>query len=90
MTDLREEADKAQQLVEQIRPILAGQGEMAQSAALADLVSMWLSGMFIVGDARATAELRHACLMNFVETVKQLTPVNEAMITKPMLERLKQ
>jgi hypothetical protein len=77
-------------VVGSISPILAGKHPMVQSAALADLVAMWLAGMFIVGDDEATALLRESSLEHFVETVQRLIPVNEK-VTKPMLaKRLKE
>ena len=83
-------AIEAMQLAESIKPLLAGKGPDQQSAALAELVSLWLAGMFVSGDEVATGVVRAQALAAFVNTVTQLIPINEAEITKPMLEeRLK-
>ena len=87
MSDDSREALEAQRLVESIRPLLAGKGQAVQSAALVDLVSMWLAGMFVVGNAEATDAMREEHLYLFMRTVVDLIPLNEEMITKPMLER---
>jgi len=90
--ETRDLATEAQLLVESLRPLLAGKGEAVQSAALADLTSMWLSGMFAMDgktggvDRPATDKLREMHLGLFIDTVLDLIPVNEEL-TKPMLER---
>lgn len=93
MTDvwLKESADAAYELMEEMRPLLAGKGADVQSAALADLTAMWLSGVFLTNpdgiDEKATAQMRADMLTAFIDTVRRLIPVNEAMFTRPMLEK---
>ena len=85
--DSSDQALEAQRLVESIRQFLAGKGGAVQSAALADLVSIWLAGMFVVGNPKATEAMRDEHLAVFMRTVLDLIPINEELITKPMLER---
>jgi hypothetical protein len=89
-----EQASKeALDLMEQIRPLLIGKGAEVQSAALADLTAMWLAGMFLTdrrtGELKrhATDQMREHCLKVFIKTVRELTPVNEQIITKPLLDK---
>jgi hypothetical protein len=81
-------AVEAMQLVEKISPLLAGKHPAVQSAALCDLVSMWLSGVFMLGDEDATNKVREQMLANFVDTVRKLIRVNEEVITKPKLKEM--
>jgi hypothetical protein len=80
-------------LMEQLRPFLAGKGAEVQSAALADLTSMWLAGMFLTDKdtgelkRRATDRMRAHALKVFVKSVLELIPVNEELITKPIFDR---
>jgi hypothetical protein len=80
-------------LMEEIRPHLVGRGAEVQSAALADLTAMWLAGMFLTdrqtGELKrgATDRMREVALKVFIKTVKELVPVNEELITKPILDR---
>jgi hypothetical protein len=60
------------ELVERMRPILAGHHPAAQGAALADMLAMWLAGH--------EASLREPLLNAHVVAVRRLVPVNvEAM-----------
>ena len=80
-------------LMEEIRPFLVGKGPEVQSSALADLTAMWLSGMFLTDprtgeiSRRATDEMREVALAMFIKVVRELTPINEEMYTKPLLDR---
>jgi len=80
-------------LIEEIRPLLAGKGAEVQSAALADLTSMWLAGMFFTDgrsgevDRAATDSMREVAFKVFIQTVKELVPINEGIFTKPMLDK---
>jgi hypothetical protein len=90
--DTSDQATAALDLMESIRPLLAGKSEIVQSAALADLVSMWLAGMFLTDKQtgelkrRETDAMREHALKVFIKTVRELTPVNE-FITKPLLDK---
>lgn len=81
------------ELMEAIRPFLVGKGPEVQSAALADLTSMWLAGMFLMdrqtGELKrhATDRMREHALRVFIKTVKELVPVNEEIITKPLFDK---
>jgi hypothetical protein len=83
-----DQAVETMQLVEAISPLLAGRAPEVQSAALADLVSMWLAGVFMLGDEAMTNEVREVMLEGFVATVKQLIPINEEGLTKPKLKEM--
>lgn len=80
--------DDVAALVDRICPIIAGHHPAVQSAALADLTSMWLSGTFVMGDRKATDQLRAANLKSFIDTVEKLIPVNEE-ITRERMEKYK-
>ena len=81
------------ELMEEMRPLLAGKGPEVQSSALAELTAMWLAGMFLTDQRtgeisrRKTDEMREVALKMFIKVVRQLTPINEEMYTKPMLDR---
>jgi hypothetical protein len=51
-----------------------------QAGALADLVSVFLAGHFVAGDAAATAALRQELLDEHVRFVKSLVPASEREI----------
>jgi hypothetical protein len=61
-------ARTALDIVERIRPLLAGYHPAEQGGALADLLAMWLAGH--------PHELREALLSHHVERVRELVPVN--------------
>lgn len=67
-------------LVDQIRPILHGRGEMIQGAVLADLLAMWLAG-HVGPDAEA---LRAELLAMHIDAVRKLIPVNEVMLLQSL------
>jgi hypothetical protein len=86
----REMSDEAVQLAREIMPILAGKDPMVQSAALADLVSMHLAGMFASNhkgkvDDRETRRMREGMFQLFCKAVWSLVPVNEER-TRAMLK----
>lgn len=56
--------------------ILAGNPPEIQSAALADLVAMWLAGNVVMGDLEATAEYREWLFGEFVKLVRGLVEEN--------------
>jgi hypothetical protein len=70
-------------LVERIKPLLAGRPSKIQGAALADLLAIWLAGHVIAGDAEATHELRAKLLEMHVDKVLDLIPVNARMMGTP-------
>ena len=74
-------------LVEQIRPILAGQGPWCQGAVLADLVAIWLAG-HTLGDPKQDDELRANLLTVHIEMVKKLVPVNVGIIAARAVQKL--
>jgi hypothetical protein len=86
----RDMSSEAVELAHKIMPILAGREPMVQSAALADLVSMHLAGMFASNhkgkvDARETRRMREGMFQLFCKAVWSLVPVNEER-TRAMLE----
>jgi hypothetical protein len=62
------------ELIDRIRPILAGNHPAVQGAVLADLLAMWLAGH--------PAELREALLALHVDKALQLVPINIDSITR--------
>lgn len=71
-------------LVERIKPILSGQSPDIQGATLADLLSIWLAGHRIEGDAAATQQLHETLLEFHIESVRELIPVSAAQIRRGM------
>ena len=69
-------------LVEAIRPLLAGHEPAIQSAALAELLSMWLAGHFVTEGAtaalraRRTTRFRNQILADHVELVRKLSEIS--------------
>jgi len=74
-----EAATLSEKLFELIAPELAGKPPEVQSAALADMVAIWLAGNVIIGDRKATNELRAELLGNFIDVVCKLIPDHESM-----------
>jgi hypothetical protein len=78
-----------EELVREIGMILHGKPPEVQSAALADLLAMWLAGHVVFHDDRkidqkATREVRDDALATFIELVKELIPVNAKSIEKKL------
>jgi hypothetical protein len=67
------------QLINRIRPILAGQPPPVQGAVLADLLATWLAGHRGT-TITSTDEMREELLRLHLETVRALVPVNAAHI----------
>lgn len=65
--------DLTEKIWPNVAPLLAGKPPEVQSAVLADLTAIWLAGF--------PACHREVLLATFVEFVRQLTPVNERMMT---------
>ncbi len=63
-----------------IQPMLKGLGADIQGAVLADLLSLWLAGHFVVGSSEETDALREAVLAEHIECVRGLIPSSEAEI----------
>jgi hypothetical protein len=71
--------DLIDELVERIKPILAGQEPIIQSCVLADLLAMWLAG-HVGGDRKEVAEFRAGLLAKHMALVVRLIPVAEDKI----------
>lgn len=69
---MSDDARKAMDLAERIKPLLAGHGPQVQSAALIDLVSLWLAGH--------PKAMHGELLVTFMATVREMTPVNVAKL----------
>lgn len=72
MTD----ADAVEQLVELIRPLLAGRAPGIQGAALADLTAIWVAGHIILGKRTETEAMRERLLMGHMDMVRELIRLN--------------
>lgn len=68
------------QIVDQARALLAGRKPEVQSAVLADLLAMYLAGHIIRDGPAETDALRERLLDLHVDLVRQLVPVNAAII----------
>lgn len=84
MTDARKatmnELADVEAIVRRARPALAGHPGPNQGAALADLLATWLAGHIIPGDPAETDALREDLLTRHIAAVRDLIPVNAAMI----------
>jgi hypothetical protein len=72
-------AQETLELVERIKPLLAHNKPQVQSAALAELLSIWLAGFHVPDDPEATEQLRAELLERHCELVRELTAVNAKM-----------
>ena len=63
--------EESQEIVKLCCPHLAGHLPEVQSAALADLTAIWLSGYY-----KADEALREELFANFLKCVRDLIPVN--------------
>lgn len=72
-------------LVDRIRPILAHRNPAIQSAALADLLALYIAGhQATEGDKNALDELREEVLAMHMQLVRDLIPANDAFIKDRM------
>lgn len=67
-------------IVERARAVLAGHPAHIQGAVLADLLATWLGGHIIDGGPAETDALRDRLLAQHVGVVRQLVPINAAVI----------
>jgi hypothetical protein len=74
----------AMRVSQQIQPLLSGLPSEVQGAALADLLSLWLAGHFVVGSSEATDALREAVLAEHIACVRDMIPSSEAEIILKM------
>jgi hypothetical protein len=80
MTKSREAAELVDEIVQRIRPILAGNAPEVVGGALADLFSMFLAGHFDEKGPAETAVLREQLISQWLDTVRQLIEPNEKII----------
>jgi len=71
---------ESQALVQAIKPILAGHRAEAQGAALADLLSLWIAGHMVAGNAPETDSFRAFILNQHINLVRALIPTSEKEI----------
>lgn len=67
------------ELIEQIRPLLADKGPRLQGAALASLLAIWLSGHTDSGGERRTALMRAELLSMHLEAVRALLVLEDKL-----------
>jgi hypothetical protein len=77
---VRDRVNESGEIVEQVRPILAGHSPEVIGAALADLFATLLAGHFDDRGAVETAELREEIMATWIETARRLIKPNEQMI----------
>lgn len=70
-------------LVAQIKPLLAGRHPEVVSAVLADLVSIWLAGHVAPDSKAATESHRRELLTLFFGLVTELVPINARRMGLP-------
>ena len=70
-------------VVKEIRWVLAGRPAEVQSAILADLLAIYLAGHIVRGNPAATNDLREKILAIHLGLVRELVPINAAMIHGP-------
>jgi hypothetical protein len=66
-----DDADLVESIANRIKPLLAGHRPEIQSAVLADLLSMWLAGHYLMGSAAIETVLKH-----HIGLVRKLLPHN--------------
>jgi hypothetical protein len=76
------DAKIAQEVSARIAPMLHGLGPHVQSAVLADLFSMWLAGH----QGPDAVAYREVAIANWLQTVRELVPVNEQAMLARMAE----
>jgi hypothetical protein len=79
--------DEALRVSKACHPILAGEPNSIQSAALVDLVASHIAGHVVPGNPKQTAILRAELLDLFMDAVKQLIPIADAEVIQPELKR---
>jgi len=67
---------QALELVQRIRPLLAGWHSSVQGAALAELTAIWLSGHSVLGDANETQEFRKRLLEGQTKCIWDLLQIH--------------
>ena len=72
-------AEEVLAVTERIAPLLAGRAPEVQGAVLADLLATWLAGH----QGEGAADLREELIRLHIEAVRELIPVNEALMAEP-------
>jgi hypothetical protein len=79
--------EQVQELVKQIRPILADRAPEVQSATLADLLAIWVLGFQIPGDVELTIELQARQFDRHMQLVCDLIHVQAEWAREQVLRR---
>jgi hypothetical protein len=87
---LKHDARRVHELVDRIKPILAGEAPNVQGAVLADLLAMWLAGHVIMGDPKETEKMRERALEIHIATVRALIPIEYETRIEPEIRRRQQ
>ena len=69
-----------ERLVNRIKPLLAGQPPEIVGAALADLLPIWIASHVYKNMPGTTDTMREALLVAHIDRVRELIPVNAAII----------
>ena len=64
------------EIINRIRPLLAGREPAVQGAVLAECLAIWLNGHHVEGDAEATRKMRTALLEIHIAAVRGLVDIN--------------
>jgi hypothetical protein len=71
--------DKSFEIVENIKPLMAGQPREVQGCVVAQLLSMWVAGHYLNGDA-----LMEQVLQEHIAHVRKLIPVDIDILKKTL------
>jgi hypothetical protein len=66
----------SEQLVQQIKPLLAGKDAIEVGIALADLTALWIAGHVVINDEAKTLEMRSSLFAAHCAIVRDLTKLN--------------
>jgi len=67
-------------LLVKIKPLLAGKSAKVHGMIVAELASIWLAGHIVEGDPAATERLRKNLLSVLTRTIREMTPINAALM----------
>lgn len=64
------------EIVDRVKPLLAGREPEVQGAALAQCLAIWLAGHHVAGDENATRKIRAELLAEHCFAVRHFTSIN--------------
>jgi hypothetical protein len=79
--------EQVEELVKQIKPMLANRAPELQSATLADLLAIWVLGFQIPGDKEATMALQAQQFDRHIHLVMDLVSVQQDWARQQVMQR---